>query len=89
MEDRYKLFTQLINKITRNIRKIKTAEMAEFDLKSSHISCLYYLQKGQGMSAHNLCEVCDEDKSAISKSLEQLENAGLVTRRSKTKKKYM
>lgn len=88
MEDRYKLFTQLLGKITRTIRKIKTAEMSEFNLKSTHVSCLYYLQKEHVMTAHNLCTVCDEDKSAISKSLEQLEKAGLVVSNSKTKKKY-
>ena len=41
MEERFETFTVLINRISRNIRKIKNAEMAEYDLRSVHISCLY------------------------------------------------
>ena len=43
MEERYKSFTVLISGISRSIRRIKTEEMAEFNLKSPHVSCLYYL----------------------------------------------
>ena len=42
MLDRFKTFTLLITNINRSIRKIKTEEMAEYNLKSIHISCLYY-----------------------------------------------
>lgn len=88
MEERFKTFTFLIGRITKNIRKIKAEEMSEFELKSPHVSCLYYLYKQPNMSASKLSEVCDEDKSAISRSLEQLEGSGYLTCNSKTKKKY-
>ena len=43
MNERFETFTVMINRISRNIRKIKNQEMAEYNLRSSHISCLYYL----------------------------------------------
>ena len=45
MQERFKTFTVLISKISRSIRRIKTEEMDEFNLKSHHVSCLYYLYK--------------------------------------------
>ena len=43
MEERFAAFTVLIAKINRNIRRIKTEEMAEFHLKGPHVACLYHL----------------------------------------------
>lgn len=43
MKERFETFTVLINRISRNIRKIKNQEMAEYHLRSAHVSCLYYL----------------------------------------------
>ena len=41
MDPRFETFTVLINKISRSIKKIKNQEMAEYDLRSVHVSCLY------------------------------------------------
>jgi len=46
MTERFEIFTVLINRINRNIRRIKNQEMAEYDLRSAHVSCLYYLYLG-------------------------------------------
>ena len=43
MQDRFKTFTVLIDKLKRCVRKIKNEEVAEYGLKSPHVSCLYYL----------------------------------------------
>ena len=43
MQDRFEAFTVLIAKISRSIRRIKADEMAEYDLKATHVNCLYYL----------------------------------------------
>lgn len=89
MEERFKTFTVQIAKISRSIRKIKTMEMAEFNLKSPHVSCLYYLYTQNGdLTAKELCDICEEDKSAISRSIEYLENDGYLTCNSKTEKRY-
>ncbi len=79
MEQRFEMFTVLINRISRNVRKIKNHEMAEYDLRSVHISCLYYLYSHEGLTATDLCEHCEEDKATISRALDYLETNGYLT----------
>lgn len=88
MENRYEMFTVLIAKINRNIRKIKNQEMAEYNLKSPHISCLYFLYLAGGLTATELCERCEEDKATISRSLDYLEKEGYLTCEVKNTKRY-
>jgi DNA-binding MarR family transcriptional regulator len=88
MQERFETFTVLIAKINRNIRKIKNQEMAAYGLRSSHISCLYYLYLSNGLTATELCERCDEDKATISRSLDYLETNGYITCETKLQKRY-
>ena len=88
MEKRFETFTVLINRISRNIRKIKNQEMAEYNLRSAHISCLYYLYAARGLTATELCERCEEDKATISRALEYLEVNGFVSCDAKNAKRY-
>ena len=88
MEERFSTFTVLIAKIGRQIRRIKSEEMVEFDLKSSHVSCLYYLYTQGEMTPADLCELCDEDKAAISRSIEHLERVGYLVARPAPPKRY-
>lgn len=88
MQHRFETFTVLINRISRNIRKIKNQEMAEYNLRSAHISCLYYLYSSEGLTATELCERCEEDKATISRSIDYLETNGYLTCESKSAKRY-
>lgn len=88
MEERFKTFTVLIAKINRNIRKIKNREMAEYGLRSAHISCLYYLYSAVALTATELCELCEEDKATISRALVYLEENGFITCETKPAKRY-
>ena len=88
MEERFKTFTVLIASISSSIRKIKTEEMSEFNLKSPHVSCLYYLYKESTLTAKQLCDICEEDKANISRSIEYLEANGYLRCNSKTQKRY-
>ncbi len=89
MEKRFEMFTTLIAQCSRFIKRIKTLEMAEYNLKSLHVSCLYYLYVNDGaMTATELCEICDEDKAYVSRSLEYLEKEDYIISKSKTEKKY-
>ena len=54
MEERFAAFTVLIAKINRNIRRIKTEEMAEFHLKGPHVACLYHLTTAGPLTAGEL-----------------------------------
>ena len=88
MYERFKAFTVMILKIHRCIQKIKTEEMAEINLKSSHVCCLYYLTKESSLTATELCEICCEDKSVISHSLKFLEENGYINCDCTAKKRY-
>lgn len=88
MVERYETFTVLINRISRNIRKIKNQEMADYQLRSAHISCLYYLYTLEHVTATELCERCEEDKATISRALDYLETNGYLHCESKSTKRY-
>lgn len=88
MEARFETFTVLINRISRNIRRIKNQEMAEYHLRSAHVSCLYYLYISNGCTATALCEHCEEDKATISRALDYLEKNGYITCQSQSAKRY-
>lgn len=88
MDERFEIFTVLINRINRNIRKIKNEEMAKYELRSPHISCLYYLYISEELTSKDLCERCEEDKATISRSLDYLEKNGYIICKSNEKKRY-
>ena len=88
MNERFERFTVLITKISRNIRKIKNKEMADYDLRSPHVSCLYYLYVSESLTATDLCERCEEDKATISRSIDFLEKNGYLVCQSAKAKRY-
>lgn len=88
MDANFEAFTVLISRISRSIKRIKTEEMAEFQLKGTHVSCLYYLYLSDSMTAAELCERTEEDKAALSRSLEYLEAQGYLTGPDKGARRY-
>lgn len=88
MLERYETFTVLIAKLSKCIRKIKSEEMSEYNLKNSHVSCLYYLYKMEALTATKLCEICGEDKASISRAIDFLEENGYINCSSTAKKRY-
>ena len=88
MKERFETFTVLINKISRSIRKIKNRAMAEYGLRSTHVSCLYYLYSAKSLTATEICERCEEDKASISRALDLLEERGFIECRTTAAKRY-
>ncbi|MBR3994373.1 MAG: hypothetical protein IKI97_03735 [Clostridia bacterium] len=88
MIERFETFTVLLNRINRNIRKIKNEEMAKYELRSPHISCLYYLYISEELTSKDLCERCEEDKATISRSLDYLEKNEYLICKCESKKRY-
>ena len=86
--DRFSSFTVLIGSLNRSIKRIKTEETKEFNLKGPHVSCLYYLYKEGALTAKELTSICEEDKAAISRSLDYLETCGFIYCDSVLKKRY-
>ena len=88
MVERFETFTILLNRLNRNIRKIKNYEMANYELRSPHVSCLYYLYISKELTSKDLCERCEEDKATISRSLDYLEKNNYIICKSDSKKRY-
>ena len=62
--------------------------MVEFDLKSPHVSCIYYLYRFEALTSKELAEICDEDKAAVSRSLDFLEENGFIFCENEMRKRY-
>ncbi|MCI8368152.1 MAG: MarR family transcriptional regulator [Clostridia bacterium] len=87
--DRFSKFTILVNRIVRNIHRIKSDETSKLGLKGPHVSCLYYLYRAQKpLTARELCDVCDEDKAAISRAVDYLGKEGYVSCDGSAQKRY-
>ena len=86
MQGRFETFTLLINRISRNVRRIKNQEMADYNLKGVHVSCLYYLWSDPGLTATDLVDRCEEDKATISRAIAWLEDQGYILPRGAAKR---
>lgn len=86
--ERFEAFTTIIANLSRYIRKIKTGEMAKWNLKSNHVSCIYYIYKNNSLTPKQLCDICEEDKANVSRSIEYLEENGYVKLNPMPNKRY-
>ena len=79
MDQRFETFTSLIADISRCVQKIEDAEMATHGCKGSQVRCIFALHNAEnGASLTTLCEICDEDKGMMSRTLKTLVEKGLV-----------
>ena len=79
MLQRFDAFVTGITVCYKYIQKIKSAEMTELGLKGSHAMCLFFLHHNpQGLTAAQLCQLCAEDKAAISRTLVSLQEKGYI-----------
>ena len=79
MIQRFQSFVGGISSCYKYIQHIKSMEMAEFGLKGAHVMCLFFLnQHPQGLTAASLCQLCAEDKAAISRTIASLQKDGFI-----------
>lgn len=89
MLDRFSQFCTSIASIQRSILRIERVEMAKYGLKGPHASCLVAMAHyPEGITAARLCNICDKDKAAISRTVNELEQAGLLVRQDPEGKRY-
>ena len=63
--------------------------MAKYGLKGPHANCLVAMARyPEGITAARLCDICDKDKAAISRTVSELEDAGMVLRQDPEGKRY-
>lgn len=89
MIERFSQFCTSIASIQRSILKIERVEMAKYGLKGPHANCLVAMARyPEGITAARLCDICDKDKAAISRTVSELEDAGMVLRQDPEGKRY-
>lgn len=89
MSSRFEQFASAIASIHKCIVKIERMELSKYGLKAPHTQCLLALHRyPEGITAARLCEICDKDKAAISRTVSELEQAGMVQRDDPNGKRY-
>ena len=81
MVSRFEQFTTSISTIYRFIQKIERDEMEKYGLKGAFAQYLIVMSRfPDGITAAQLCEICDKDKAAVSRIVAELEAKGLAVR---------
>ena len=78
---KYELFSSFVSCLYYDIQKIERVEMANFGLKGPHAQVLMVLNRyPEGITSTELCAYCEKDKAAVSRSVAELEQKGLLKR---------
>lgn len=86
---RFEQFCNSTFSIYRSILKIERMEMEKFGLKGPHAQCLLAMARyPDGVTGAQLCTLCDKDKAAISRTVAELETAGMLTRHCSGNNRY-
>ena len=89
MISKYELFSGSVSSMHHDIQRIERVEMAKFGLKGPHAQCLLAMNRyPEGLTAAQLCEICEKDKAAVSRILAELEQAGMVLREIRNGSRY-
>ncbi|MBR4078421.1 MAG: MarR family transcriptional regulator [Oscillospiraceae bacterium] len=79
MLHRFEQFVSYISAIHRDIQRIEREEMEKLGLKGAYAQYLVAMQRyPEGITAADLCEVCDKDKAAVSRAVTEMEKHGLL-----------
>lgn len=82
MISKYETFSCVISNLYHDIQRIERVEMEKYGLKGPHAQCLVIMSRHpEGITAARLCEIAEKDKAAISRTVSELENAGLVSKK--------
>lgn len=89
MVGRFEQFCAAISNIQHSIARIERVEMERYGLKGPHAQCMLVMERNPaGITASELCGICEKDKAAISRTLAELEGAGMITRLDPNGKRY-
>lgn len=82
MVSKYEYFSLSISRIYHDIQKIERTEMEKFGLKGPHAQTLLAVYRHpEGITAVQLCDICVKDKAAVSRSVSELEEKGMILRK--------
>ncbi len=79
VNERFESFVTVVARAYKCIQKIKNIETEQMGLKGNHVMCMYFLgRNSEGLTAAELCKLCNEDKAAISRTILDLTKKELV-----------
>ena len=89
MIERFEHFALSISSLYRYMQKIERVEMEKYNLKGPHAQCMItMLRYPEGVTSAQLCELCDKDKAAVSRTVAELEQAGMIQRNTNSGNRY-
>lgn len=89
MLTRYEQFSFLISVIYRHIQKIERDEMVKRGFRGPFAQYLAAIGRfPDGVTAAQLCEMCDKDKAAVSRAVTEMEAHGLIRREAEGETMY-
>ena len=89
IEERYTIFTQMLSAMARSVNQLKTLALKEFGIHGSNVNCLFFLRKNpEGLTLTELSGLCQEDKAAVSRCLQELRDKELVSVAEQSPKRY-
>ena len=81
MLDRYEQFSFIVSVINRQIQKLERDEMVKHGYKGAFAQYLMIMRHHpEGVTAAQLCELCDKDKAAVSRVTNEMLEKKLVVR---------
>ena len=82
MIGRFEKFTFAISELSRYWHKIASDEMAAYGLKGPYAVYLVTMQRHpEGITAARLCELCEKNKADVSRAMNDLEEKGMICRK--------
>ena len=87
--NRFEQFSSMISGINRYIQKIERDEMIKYGYKGAFAQYLVAIRRHpEGITSAKLCEICDKDKAAVSRVIAEMQEKGLITRESRSDRRY-
>lgn len=81
MIDRFERFSLGISEISKYWHKLAADEMEKYGLRGTHSVYLITMDKyPDGLTASELCKLCNRDKADVSRMMSIMEKKGLVTK---------
>ena len=81
MLDRFEMFSGAISAAYRCLQKLERDEMEKYGYKGAFAQYLIAINRyPDGVTASQLCEMCDKDKAAVSRIVAEMHEKGLIVR---------
>ena len=77
--EKFESFVNTVTRAYKTLSRLKNQVTESMGLRGNHVMCMHYLGKNpEGLTATELCKLCNEDKAAVSRTVLDLTQKGLV-----------